>query len=101
MPVCTFIPWWPSGWILQLDLGGTKRVAHIVLEEEIAKGQHVLKYALDAEAGGQWKTVAERQSIGRKRIERFEPPITVERIRLRVVQANAMPSISALTVYGK
>jgi alpha-L-fucosidase len=87
--------------VLQLDLGGPKGIVHVVLEEEIAKGQHVLKYAVDAAAGRKWKTVAEGQSIGRKRIERFEPPIIAERIRLRIVQANAIPGISAVTVYGK
>lgn len=92
---------WPEPSVLQLDLGSAKPVVHVVLEEEIAKGQHVLKYAVDAASGGTWKTIAEGQSIGRKRIERFEPPITAERIRLRVVQANAIPSVSALTVYGK
>ena len=34
-------------------------------------------------------------------IERFEPPITAERIRLRIVQAHAIPSISSMTVYGR
>jgi alpha-L-fucosidase len=92
---------WPEPGLLQLDLGGAKRIAHVVLEEEIAKGQHVLKYAVDAATGGTWKTVAEGQSIGRKRIDRFEPPITAEKIRLRILQANAIPSISTLLVYGR
>jgi alpha-L-fucosidase len=92
---------WSEPGVLQIDLGSAESIAHVVLEEEIAKGQHVLKYAVDAAVGGTWKTVAEGQSIGRKRIERFEPPITAERIRLRIVQANAIPSISAMLVYGK
>ena len=67
----------------------------MVVEEQIAKGQHVLKYAVDAGVSGTWKTVAEGQSIGRKRIERFQPAITAEKIRLRIVQANAIPVIGA------
>jgi alpha-L-fucosidase len=92
-----------TGWlepgVIELDLGGPKKIAHVILEEEIAKGQHVLKYAVDAAAGGTWKTVAEGESIGRKRIERFQPAITAEKIRLRITQANAIPSISALAAY--
>jgi hypothetical protein len=42
--------------------------------------------------------VIEGQSIGRKRIERFQPPIVAEKVRLRMVQANAVPNISATTV---
>jgi alpha-L-fucosidase len=92
---------WLEPGILQLDLGGTKKITHVVLEEEIAKGQHVLKYAIDAWADGKWKTIAQGQSVGRKRIERFEPAITAEKIRFRVVQANAIPSISAMIVHDE
>lgn len=94
-----------KGWIepgvLEVDLGGAKKITHVVVEEEIAKGQHVLKYAIDVLSSGNWKTVAEGQSIGRKRIERFEPAIAAEKVRLRIVQANAIPSISALQVHGE
>jgi hypothetical protein len=90
---------WPQPGILECDLGSPRKVAHVVLEEEIAKGQHVLSGALDAMAGAAWKTVAEGQSIGRKRIERFQPPITAQKIRLRVLQADAIPAISAMTVH--
>ncbi|MCX7428072.1 MAG: alpha-L-fucosidase [Planctomycetia bacterium] len=91
---------WLEPGVLQLDLGGAKKIAHVVLEEEIAKGQHVLKYGVDVFAAGTWKTVAEGQSIGRKRIERFEPPITAEKVRFRVVQANAIPNVITMTVHG-
>jgi alpha-L-fucosidase len=94
-----------NGWLepgtLETDLGGAKKIAHVVLEEEIAKGQHVLKYAIDVLSDGKWKTVAEGESVGRKRIERLEPAIAAEKVRLRVVQANAIPSISAMKIYDK
>lgn len=92
---------WLEPGILEIDLGSNRDVAHIVLEEKIATGQHVLKYALDAVIDGNWKTIAEGQSIGRKRIERFQPAIRTEKIRLRIVQANAIPTISAMTLYGE
>ncbi len=92
---------WREPGVLQTDLGGRKEIRHVVLEEEIAKGQHVLKYAIDVSAGGAWKTVAAGQSIGRKRFERFEPSIAAEKVRLRVVQANAIPSIAVMTVHDR
>ena len=93
---------WTEPGILELNLGGgEKKIAHVILEEEIAKGQHVVKYVLDAAVGGTWKPIAEGQSIGRKRIERFQPPITAEKIRLRIVQANAIPSISSMQAHGE
>lgn len=92
---------WTEPGILQINFDGAKDITHVVLEEEIAKGQHVLKYALDVWADGDWKTVAEGESIGRKRIERFEPSIAADKVRFRVLQANAIPSISAMTVFDK
>jgi alpha-L-fucosidase len=92
---------WIEPGILELNLGGAKNITHVVLEEDIAKGQHVLKYGIDVWAGGAWKTVAEGQSIGRKRIERFEPAIAAQQVRFRVVQANAIPTIRAISVHDK
>jgi alpha-L-fucosidase len=95
---------WLEPGVLEIDLGGVRKITHVVLEEEIAKGQHVLKYAVDVLTGGTWQTVAQGESIGRKRIERlagFGPANTAEKVRFRVVQANAIPSISAIMVYDK
>jgi alpha-L-fucosidase len=89
---------WLEPGVLEVDLGGPKKIAHVVLEEEIAKGQHVLKYAIDVLNDGNWKTVAEGQSIGRKRIERFNPAIAAQKVRFRVLQANAIPSIRAMAI---
>jgi alpha-L-fucosidase len=92
---------WLEPGVLDIAFGGAKKITHVVLEEEIAKGQHVLKYSIDVSTGGNWKTVAEGQSIGRERIERFQPPITAKKVRFRVTQANAIPSISAMMVCDK
>jgi alpha-L-fucosidase len=92
---------WLEPGVLEIDLGGIKKITHVVVEEDIAKGQHVLKYAIDVLSDGNWKTVAEGESIGRKRIERFEPAIATEKVRFRVVQANAIPSIGAMMVYDQ
>lgn len=85
--------------MLELDLGRRANVVHVVLEEEIAFGQHVLQYAVDAKVGGQWKPVAQGKSIGRKRIHRLEPPVPTERLRLRILKAYAVPQIREMTAY--
>lgn len=84
---------WTAPGVLELDLGRKANVAHIVLEEDIAKGQHVLQYAIDAKVGDGWKQVAQGESISRKRIERLEPPIATDRLRLRILKADAIPTI--------
>ena len=88
---------WSAPGILELDLGRTANVAHIVVEEDLAKGQHVTHYAVDAKIGDQWKQLAEGESIGRKRIHRIEPPVSTAKLRLRIVKANAIPSIRLFT----
>ena len=88
---------WTTPGVLELDLGRTARIAHVVLEEDLNNGQHVLQYAVDAKIGDQWKQVAQGESIGRKRIHRIEPPISTAKLRLRVVKANAMPTMRLLT----
>lgn len=90
---------WTSPGVLELDLRRRARVAYVVLEEDIARGQHVLEYAIDAKVDGQWKPVTQGQSIGRKRIESFVPPIAdAEQIRLRVLRADAIPTIQTMAV---
>lgn len=92
---------WREPGVLEIDLSGRKKITHVVLEEEIAKGQHVLEYAIDVLSNDAWKSVAEGQSIGRKRIERFQPAIAAKKVRFRVVRANAIPNIDAMMVYDK
>lgn len=90
---------WVAPGLLEVALGRKTKVAYVVLEENLAQGQHVLEYAVDAKICGAWKQVARAQSIGRKRIERFDPPIAdVEGIRLRVLKADAIPIVREMAV---
>jgi alpha-L-fucosidase len=80
--------------VLELKLDKKANIAHVVLEEDIAKGQHVLQYAIDAKIGEAWKQIAQGESISRRRIERLEPPVLgAECIRLRILKADAIPVI--------
>jgi alpha-L-fucosidase len=93
-----------NGWlqpgVLELDLGGVKKINDIVLEEDIALGQHVVRYALDVWTKGAWQNVLSNGlSIGRERIEQIGG-IIGEKVRLRILQANAVPNIKVLSVMG-
>ena len=91
---------WTRPGVLELDLGQTATLGHVVLEEAIAHGQHVLVYELDVFDEGRWTTVARGESIGRKRIERFAVPVRAQRVRLRVLKANAVPLIRTLAAHA-
>ena len=84
---------WPEPGVLELDLLRPASGLRIVIEEDVAFGQHVLEYAIDAQLGGQWKAVASGTSIGRKRIHRVEEAVTTQKLRLRIMKADAVPLI--------
>ena len=69
------------------------------MEEEIAKGQNVLAYVVEAMVNGEWHQITEGRSIGRKRIERFDL-ISTTCLRLRVTQALKIPTIRFMAAYS-
>ena len=83
---------WGEGRTLDLDLGGTRRVDHAVIEEDLGFGQRIRAYRIEAAAGGQWTAVAEGLSVGRRRIERFSP-VMASALRLRVLRTDPLPKV--------
>lgn len=89
---------WTTPGTLELSLNRKVNVDYVILEEDLVQGQHILQYAVDAKVGNEWKQVAQGESIGRKRIQRFEPPVEAEQLRFRVVKADAIPTIREMAV---
>ena len=93
-----------KGWgdknTLELNLGKTWKIDHVTLEEDIAKGQNIKAYAIDARVNGTWKAVIpEGLSIGRKRINRFRP-VVADKIRLRLSATVGDTHILEMAAYG-
>ena len=91
---------WDQPGVLEIPLKTPCSLEHVVTEEDLAKGQHVLEYAVDVLREGGWTVAAVGESIGRKHIHRFDPPIQTQKVRLRIVRANAIPTIQAVSCYG-
>ena len=69
------LEWRPAGnrrAIGEIDLGRTARVAIVELSEDIARGQRVASWTLEARDAGEWSTVASGETIGYKKLERIE-----------------------------
>jgi alpha-L-fucosidase len=66
-----------------------------VLGEDIRHGQHVVSYAIEAEAEGGWRAIARGTTIGYKKIDRFAP-VTASRVRVRIGEALAEPRLTRL-----
>lgn len=73
----------------------------VVLMEEIAEGERVREYSVEAlAAGGEWRRVAAGESIGHKWIHRFAA-VEAERVRLRVTKSAARPLIRRFALYAE
>ena len=75
-------------------------------EEDIAQGQRVKKFSLEAEVDGQWQLLKDAlveegdglTTIGHRRIICF-PTVTATRLRFKVTDAKCEPVIKRLGVY--
>lgn len=72
---------------------GKKKLGWLELEEDIARGQHIQSYTLEALVNGRWKPVASGSSVGRKRIQSIEA-VETEQVRLRI--SSHQPGIPLL-----
>ncbi|MNY74061.1 hypothetical protein D3C86_2129980 [compost metagenome] len=66
--------------------------------EDVAYGERVGAYVLEAYSNGAWLELKRGSAIGHKKIDAF-PPICTEKIRLRVLLTTASPKIRRLAVF--
>jgi alpha-L-fucosidase len=88
---------------LTVDLGGPVTFDRAMLQEMIAEGQRVERFAIEAlavNAAGEakWQPVAEATTIGYKRLLRF-PPVTATQVRVRILDSRDCPTIREFGLY--
>jgi alpha-L-fucosidase len=72
---------------------------HIVLQEDIAKGERIREYRIEGLIGGKWVVLCDGQSVGYKRIHKI-PVNQAGKVRLTVTQSVARPMIRQFSVYS-
>jgi alpha-L-fucosidase len=88
-----------DGESLELELKKLEMIDHVIIMEDIKKGERVREYRIEGLKGPeQWEILAEGQSIGHKRIQRFHPA-EVSKVRLIVMSSIGRPFIQSLEVY--
>jgi alpha-L-fucosidase len=87
-----------QGYLLKLDLPEYTKINHVILMEDIAFGERVRDYKLEAKIDGIWIELLHGSAIGHKKIDRFNE-ISVREIRLKVISAEDMPVIRNFSVY--
>lgn len=69
-----------------------------VMMEWLEGGQRVRQYRVEVWSGGGWKTVAQAQAIGHKKIEVFDP-VTADRVRLNLLSTTDAAQIREFALY--
>lgn len=82
----------------EIDLGKTKPVKYIVLQEYIPLGQRVIAFNVEVWKDEKWQSIASETTIGYKRILRIEPLMT-SKIRVNITDSKACPLISNVEIY--
>jgi alpha-L-fucosidase len=81
------------------ELGDLVKFDRIVLGEDIAKGQRVSRFHVEAEdSEGEWTTIANATTIGYKRILLVEP-VTTPRVKIVIEASKNPPRLSEVGLY--
>lgn len=86
---------------IQLNFDKTITFDIISLQEYIPLGQRVEKYHVEALVDGQWKTIAEGESIGAKRLIQLEKPINSKTVKIVIDQSPVAITLSEIGLYLK
>ncbi len=84
---------------LELHLPAPVTVDRTLTMEWLVDGQNVQHYRIEAMINNRWKTLAEHQAIGHKKIDMF-PPVTASRFRLNILTSAGTPRIRELQVFA-
>jgi alpha-L-fucosidase len=82
-----------------VDLGRTVVAGTVRIEEEIARGQAVARYAVYGSDGGPWQVLSRGTTIGYAKLDRFAPT-AVRRVRLVIEDAVAAPEPVTVRLYA-
>ncbi|WP_239985875.1 MULTISPECIES: alpha-L-fucosidase [Arenibacter] len=87
-----------KGRLLELRLKKPMEVNHVILQEDIAKGERIRKYQIEGYLNGRWKVLASSESIGNKRIEKFDA-IKLSRLRIKIIDSDGLGHIKNMSAY--
>ena len=83
---------------LEVDLGAPRTFNVSMLQEQIALGQRVEEYVLEAWDGAAWEPFARGTTIGHKKLDRF-PEVTARRVRVVIRRSRANPTLRRLGLF--
>jgi len=84
---------------LEVDLGRPVPFNVSMVQEDIALGQRVEAYRIEAWDGQGWKRIVQGTTIGHKKLDRF-PKVTARKARLIIAQSLGCPLIRTFGLYN-
>ena len=84
---------------LTLKLDNKQRVNYCIIQENIKNGERIRQYKIEAKVNGKWQTICNGESVGHKRIEKFNP-VETDILRLTVNESVALPDIINFSAYS-
>jgi len=88
-----------SGNTINLELPEKQNVNHVVLMEDISKGERVRKFVLEGKTDEGWQPIFEGSCIGHKFIHQFDD-MEVSEVRLNVLESEGEPQIKDFQVFN-
>jgi alpha-L-fucosidase len=83
-----------------LRLPQPSRIDHVVIMEDIAQGERVRQFVVEAQVPGpQWQKLFAGESIGHKRIIQF-PPLEAAQVRVQVLKSTAPARFRRVAAYA-
>ena len=86
------------GSIWEMTLPQARTVNYVQLQEEIALGQRISGFRVEAEDAGGWRTIAEGTTIGYKRILPVAT-VTARKVRVTITASLARPVLKDIALY--
>lgn len=87
-----------NGNTIMLKLNKPTIINHIIIQEDIQKGERVRNFEIEVLVKGKWKVLTKGESVGHKRILQIED-VEVSGVRMNVLSADREPQIKNLQVY--
>lgn len=87
-----------SGDQREYELKSSSKINVVLLQEDIARGQRVESFRVEARVGGQWQLLGEGTTVGYKRMLRF-PTIEAKALRITIGSARLEAHISNVAAY--
>jgi len=87
-----------GGQTLEMELNPSAVINHVVIREDIRKGERIRKYVVEIETKKGWQTICSGESIGHKRIQTFDD-VKCSKVRLRIVECDGVPQVKKFSVF--